>query len=196
MCRSASHLVGEALPLENRTSPITHSALLEQEFSKASIGHFRRDFCIAFIGWLWWAVGWFQGIYGMSRFLLDTHTFIWLSENNPRLPDRLRDTIDDADKDKASITIHYCFGSSFGGCKPLATHCFRASWINPSDRFSSFKSNRLQVARPIELVPIRYIPSNDQMKYSGHGCCRGLKSWVSWLVSGSIPVMKLYRRSL
>ena len=63
----------------------------------------------------------------MSRFLLDTHTFIWLSENNPRLPDRLRDTIDDADKDKASITIHYCFGSSFGGCKPLATHCFRAS---------------------------------------------------------------------
>jgi PIN domain nuclease of toxin-antitoxin system len=33
----------------------------------------------------------------MSRFLLDTHTFIWLTENNPRLPDRLRDTIDDAD---------------------------------------------------------------------------------------------------
>jgi PIN domain nuclease of toxin-antitoxin system len=33
----------------------------------------------------------------MSRFLLDTHTFIWLSENNPCLPDRLRDMIDDAD---------------------------------------------------------------------------------------------------
>jgi PIN domain nuclease of toxin-antitoxin system len=33
----------------------------------------------------------------MSRFLLDTHTFIWLTESNPRLPDRLRDTIDDAD---------------------------------------------------------------------------------------------------
>ncbi len=33
----------------------------------------------------------------MSSFLLDTHTFIWLTENNPRLPDRLRDTIDDAD---------------------------------------------------------------------------------------------------
>ncbi|MCX5961786.1 MAG: hypothetical protein NT070_01190 [Cyanobacteria bacterium] len=31
--RSASHFVGEALPLENRTSPITHSALLEQELS-------------------------------------------------------------------------------------------------------------------------------------------------------------------
>ena len=33
----------------------------------------------------------------MSSFLLDTHTFIWLAENNPRLPDRLRDMIDDAD---------------------------------------------------------------------------------------------------
>ena len=33
----------------------------------------------------------------MSHFLLDTHTFIWLTENNPRLPDRLRDIIDDAD---------------------------------------------------------------------------------------------------
>lgn len=33
----------------------------------------------------------------MNRFLLDTHTFIWLSENNPCLPDRLRDMIDDAD---------------------------------------------------------------------------------------------------
>ena len=33
----------------------------------------------------------------MSNFLLDTHTFIWLTENNPRLPDRLRDMIDDAD---------------------------------------------------------------------------------------------------
>jgi PIN domain nuclease of toxin-antitoxin system len=33
----------------------------------------------------------------MSSFLLDTHTFIWLTENNPRLPDRLRDIIDDAD---------------------------------------------------------------------------------------------------
>jgi PIN domain nuclease of toxin-antitoxin system len=33
----------------------------------------------------------------MSSFLLDTHTFIWLTENNPRLPDRLRDMIDDAD---------------------------------------------------------------------------------------------------
>ena len=33
----------------------------------------------------------------MNRFLLDTHTFIWLTENNPCLPDRLRDIIDDAD---------------------------------------------------------------------------------------------------
>jgi PIN domain nuclease of toxin-antitoxin system len=33
----------------------------------------------------------------MSSFLLDTHTFIWLTENNPRLPNRLRDMIDDAD---------------------------------------------------------------------------------------------------
>jgi PIN domain nuclease of toxin-antitoxin system len=33
----------------------------------------------------------------MSSFLLDTHTFIWLTENNLRLPDRLRDMIDDAD---------------------------------------------------------------------------------------------------
>lgn len=33
----------------------------------------------------------------MNHFLLDTHTFIWLVENNPRLPDRLCDIIDDAD---------------------------------------------------------------------------------------------------
>jgi PIN domain nuclease of toxin-antitoxin system len=33
----------------------------------------------------------------MSAFLLDTHTFIWLTENNARLPDNLRDTIDNAD---------------------------------------------------------------------------------------------------
>jgi PIN domain nuclease of toxin-antitoxin system len=33
----------------------------------------------------------------MSSFLLDTHTFIWLTESNPLLPDRLRDMIDDAD---------------------------------------------------------------------------------------------------
>ena len=33
----------------------------------------------------------------MSNFLLDTHTLIQLTENNPRLPDRLRDMIDDAD---------------------------------------------------------------------------------------------------
>ena len=33
----------------------------------------------------------------MNRFLLDTHTFIWLTENNPCFPDRLRDIIDDAD---------------------------------------------------------------------------------------------------
>ena len=27
----------------------------------------------------------------MSDFLLDTHTFIWLSENDSNLPDNLRD---------------------------------------------------------------------------------------------------------
>jgi PIN domain nuclease of toxin-antitoxin system len=33
----------------------------------------------------------------MSRFLLDPHTFIWLTENHPRLVDALRDLIDEAD---------------------------------------------------------------------------------------------------
>lgn len=33
----------------------------------------------------------------MKHFLLDTHTFIWLTEDNPSLPDNLRSTIDNAD---------------------------------------------------------------------------------------------------
>jgi PIN domain nuclease of toxin-antitoxin system len=33
----------------------------------------------------------------MSNFLLDTHIFIWLTENNPQLPDSLRSAIDTAD---------------------------------------------------------------------------------------------------
>jgi PIN domain nuclease of toxin-antitoxin system len=33
----------------------------------------------------------------MSAFLLDTHTFIWLTENNNRLPNALKTMIDDAD---------------------------------------------------------------------------------------------------
>lgn len=33
----------------------------------------------------------------MNSFLLDTHTFIWLSENDPNLPSDLRDMIDVAD---------------------------------------------------------------------------------------------------
>ncbi|MBW4660023.1 MAG: type II toxin-antitoxin system VapC family toxin [Drouetiella hepatica Uher 2000/2452] len=33
----------------------------------------------------------------MSAFLLDTHTFIWLTENDSNLPDNLRITIDTAD---------------------------------------------------------------------------------------------------
>ncbi len=33
----------------------------------------------------------------MSSFLLDTHTFIWLTEDNPRLPDQLREMIDNSD---------------------------------------------------------------------------------------------------
>lgn len=33
----------------------------------------------------------------MSAFLLDTHTFIWLTENNIKLPVDLRDRIDTAD---------------------------------------------------------------------------------------------------
>lgn len=33
----------------------------------------------------------------MSTFLLDTHAFIWLTENDANLPDSLRTTIDTAD---------------------------------------------------------------------------------------------------
>lgn len=39
----------------------------------------------------------------MSDFLLDTHTFIWLSENDPNLPSNLRDMIDAADTVYLSI---------------------------------------------------------------------------------------------
>ena len=30
----------------------------------------------------------------MTSFLLDTHTFIWLTENDPNLPNNLREEID------------------------------------------------------------------------------------------------------
>ncbi len=39
----------------------------------------------------------------MSNFLLDTHTFIWLTENHPNLPSNLRDMIDSADTVYVSI---------------------------------------------------------------------------------------------
>jgi hypothetical protein len=39
----------------------------------------------------------------MSDFLLDTHTFIWLSENDANLPNNLRDMIDIADRVYLSI---------------------------------------------------------------------------------------------
>jgi len=39
----------------------------------------------------------------MSQFLLDTHTFIWLTEDSPNLPDDLRAMIDAADLVYVSI---------------------------------------------------------------------------------------------
>ncbi|NES18964.1 MAG: type II toxin-antitoxin system VapC family toxin [Symploca sp. SIO3E6] len=39
----------------------------------------------------------------MSNFLLDTHTFIWLSENDDNLSNNLRDIIDMADRVYLSI---------------------------------------------------------------------------------------------
>jgi PIN domain nuclease of toxin-antitoxin system len=39
----------------------------------------------------------------MSQFLLDTHTFIWLTEASPNLPDDLREMIDAADLVYVSI---------------------------------------------------------------------------------------------
>ncbi|NEP55545.1 MAG: type II toxin-antitoxin system VapC family toxin [Symploca sp. SIO2G7] len=39
----------------------------------------------------------------MSNFLLDTHTFIWLSENDQNLSNNLRDMIDMADRVYLSI---------------------------------------------------------------------------------------------
>lgn len=39
----------------------------------------------------------------MSDFLLDTHAFIWLSENDANLPNKLRDMIDVADRVYLSI---------------------------------------------------------------------------------------------
>nr|WP_239112630.1 PIN domain-containing protein [Halomicronema sp. CCY15110] len=39
----------------------------------------------------------------MTAFLLDTHTFIWLSENHSSLPQLLKDRIDKADTVYLSI---------------------------------------------------------------------------------------------
>lgn len=39
----------------------------------------------------------------MSQFLLDTHTFIWLTEDSPNLPDDLREMINVADLVYVSI---------------------------------------------------------------------------------------------
>lgn len=39
----------------------------------------------------------------MTAFLLDTHAFIWLSENDPNLPQPLKDRIDTADTVYLSI---------------------------------------------------------------------------------------------
>ncbi len=39
----------------------------------------------------------------MKGYLLDTHAFIWLSENDPNLPIKLREKIDSADKVYLSI---------------------------------------------------------------------------------------------
>jgi PIN domain nuclease of toxin-antitoxin system len=39
----------------------------------------------------------------MSDFLLDTHTFIWLSENDQNLPNPLKDIIDTADSVYLSV---------------------------------------------------------------------------------------------
>lgn len=39
----------------------------------------------------------------MTAFLLDTHAFIWLSENDPNLPNNLREMIDIADTVYLSI---------------------------------------------------------------------------------------------
>ena len=39
----------------------------------------------------------------MNDFLLDTHAFIWLSENDPNLPNSLREMIDLADTVYLSI---------------------------------------------------------------------------------------------
>lgn len=39
----------------------------------------------------------------MTAYLLDTHTFIWLTENDPTLPEPLRDLIDTAETVYVSI---------------------------------------------------------------------------------------------
>ncbi|MBC1198223.1 type II toxin-antitoxin system VapC family toxin, partial [Microcystis aeruginosa BLCCF158] len=39
----------------------------------------------------------------MTSFLLDTHTFIWLTENDPNLPNNLREEIDFAPEVYVSI---------------------------------------------------------------------------------------------
>jgi len=39
----------------------------------------------------------------MSSILLDTHTFIWLSEDDPNLPTSLRTTIENTDQVLVSI---------------------------------------------------------------------------------------------
>ena len=63
----------------------------------------------------------------MSDFLLDTHAFIWLSENDSNLPDNLRDMIDVANRVYLSIAslweiaIKLNLGKlSLRGCESLA----------------------------------------------------------------------------
>jgi PIN domain nuclease of toxin-antitoxin system len=41
----------------------------------------------------------------MSSILLDTHTFIWLSEDDPNLPTSLRTTIENTDQVLVSILL-------------------------------------------------------------------------------------------
>ena len=41
----------------------------------------------------------------MTSFLLDTHTFIWLTENDPNLPNNLREEIDFSPEVYVSIVI-------------------------------------------------------------------------------------------
>lgn len=65
-------------------------------------------------------------------------------------------------------------GSSLGRCQPTSTQALRDRWIKLSYLSSSLRSSRLQVARPVGVMPTIFRPSAVQIKWSAHFWFLGL----------------------